>query len=744
MERTLTPVPLAIARAAIARKWLDPEREAPERAGAITLREHQREAVARVRSAIEEFGGALLADAVGLGKTYVAAALAREYRDTLVVCPAALRDMWTRALAAASVAASICSYSELSRGREPALPVGLLVLDEAHHARTPSTRRYCSLTHLAQRARVLALSATPIHNAREDVLAVLALFLGARAWTMSDAELARCVVRREHADVRTAAMPALGALEWLSTSDDADLLHEIMQLPPPVAPAGGGDGGALIALGLVRQWASSRAALEGALHRRLARAAGLGAALEAGFHPSDADLHAWTAGDDAIQLAFPSLMAAPLAEPAPLIDALRAHERALRALLDRSRASSAPDDARAEQLRALRRRHTGARIVAFSSYADTVRAFFRRLAPDGRAAALTGRGARIAGGTITRREALARFAPRATGSTPPRDAERIDLLLTTDLLSEGLDLSDASVVVHLDLPWTPARMEQRVGRSCRLGAPHERTFVYAFAPPAAAETVLAIERRLRAKLATAGRVAGIAGAILPTAMTSVPTASSATSQRERIHRVISAWQRSGEAQQTFGPIIATVHGVRLATLALVEHDSQPLLAGALDDDELSTAPAVILEVLGAIEAAADAAPDSETWIAAHARAEQFAERMRAGAAVEGRELFHAASRRNALRRLAAITKRAPLHQRAMFAPLAAAARSAITARFGIGAEHVLGDIAAAPLADEAWLRALAEFGTIHVAAATPHSDAVRLVALIVSTTPSPGSARRSG
>ena len=39
-----------------------------------------------------------------------------------------------------------------------------------------------------------------------------------------------------------------------------------------------------------------------------------------------------------------------------------------------------------------------------------------------------------------------------------------DVLIATDLLSEGLNLQDAARVVHYDLPWSPARLAQRVGR----------------------------------------------------------------------------------------------------------------------------------------------------------------------------------------------------------------------------------------------------------------------------------------
>ena len=125
---------------------------------------------------------------------------------------------------------------------------------------------------------------------------------------------------------------------------------------------------------------------------------------------------------------------------------------------------------------------------------------------------------------LSRADALARFAPVATGAREPPAAERIDLLIATDLLSEGVNLHDASVVVHLDLPWTSARLAQRVGRSRRLGARHATTSVYAFAPPAAADALLRQEQRLRDKLHAAARVTGACGAILPVRLSLTPEA----------------------------------------------------------------------------------------------------------------------------------------------------------------------------------------------------------------------------
>ncbi|MGH7689279.1 MAG: helicase-related protein, partial [Gemmatimonadaceae bacterium] len=103
-----------------------------------------------------------------------------------------------------------------------------------------------------------------------------------------------------------------------------------------------------------------------------------------------------------------------------------------------------------------------------------------------------------------------RSSPRAP-ARPRRTphAHRVTMLITTDLLSEGVNLQEANVVVHADLPWSPARAEQRVGRVRRLTSPHDRVFVYAFRPPASADHLLHLERRLRHKIALAARAVGI-------------------------------------------------------------------------------------------------------------------------------------------------------------------------------------------------------------------------------------------
>jgi superfamily II DNA or RNA helicase len=713
----LTPATARAVRAAIAASLTN---DGPSNSplGDVTLHSHQRRAVTRIQAALVEFGGAVLADATGLGKTYVALAVAREAQSPIIVAPAGLREMWRAASLAARRPVRFISIESLWRRqtyRDSVSPdPDFVIIDEAHHLRNPATARYRAVAALTRRARVLLLSATPIHNSERDLSALLGLFLGARAASLDANGAMRCVIRRTAAE-SAARVPVVDPPRRLVVPDDEHRMEAILALPPPTPPADGGDGGILLRYSLLRRWASSQGALADSLHRRLGRATALLAALEEGRYPSSGELAAWSYADGTMQLAFPELAATTTVDAIPastLSSAIYTHAAAVRALLDELRRSQDIDAHRANHLRAIRAAHTSEKVVAFTEYAETVAALYRQLRHDPGVAALTSAGARVAGGMLSRAEALARFAPSAQGARDPGRAYRIDLLLTTDLLSEGVNLQDASVVVHLDLPWTPARLEQRVGRAARIGSSHERVTVYAMQPPASSERLVRVEERLRAKLGATARAVGVVGTILPSLALrdeSAP-ASSPPEWSERLIAAASGWLADDVVVATT-PIVAAVRADLGGFIAVVCDDRGSRLVGALGA-EATDAPDTMLRALGEagggdaeidamqLERARDAL---RRWRSAH--------RDHRDVTLDG--ALHARSRRTVVDRIAAIARRAPRHRRPEISALAAVARQTVTAHYGVGAEQVLEQLAAADMPDEAWLRAVGTFGAIH-------------------------------
>jgi hypothetical protein len=361
------------------------------------------------------------------------------------------------------------------------------------------------------------LSATPLQNRRRDLAAQIALFNGESAFSLDLNALTLFVIRSD--DEGEVGMPAVVAPEWLTLeTDDGQVLRAILDLPPPARPLDCGDAGALRTIGLVRAWASSRAALQAALRSRRRFATAIAQGVEEGRAPTRREARAWHAAEDVVQLGFPAILmhASPdentLAE---LRSALRDDVRSSGHLMDILRDSPDPDSARIFAIRELRASHPASRIIAFSEYASTVSAVFAALSGDAGVGLLTAREARIASGRITREELLARFAPIAQRVRPGPAHESITLLLATDLLSEGVNLQDASIVLHLDLPWNPARLAQRVGRLRRPGGARE-VRAYLLSPPANAAALLDADARLRRKLAAAERVIGAGFQVMPT------------------------------------------------------------------------------------------------------------------------------------------------------------------------------------------------------------------------------------
>jgi DNA or RNA helicases of superfamily II len=287
----------------------------PVSIGSIVLRRHQQTAVTRVNAAIGEFGGALVSDHVGTGKTYVALAVAAKCTETTVVAPAVLEDMWLKAASKADVPISFVSTESLSRhatpmpGRNVSVARRLVIVDEAQHFRNPATRRFASLAHLCSERVVILLSATPIHNRKRDLQTLLSLFIGSRAARLSSSELGRIVIRRSRDHIAGSAfMPEVVAPQWCDLTHDDEVPELLLALPPPLSPRDGGDGGALVVHSLIRQWVSSDRALHRALVRRLQKATALMTALESGTYPSESDLTSWICGEDCVQLGFAALL----------------------------------------------------------------------------------------------------------------------------------------------------------------------------------------------------------------------------------------------------------------------------------------------------------------------------------------------------------------------------------------------------------------------------------------------------
>ena len=651
-----------------------------------------------------------MCDEVGMGKTYVAAAIARAYSQVLIVAPAGVSVMWTQALLDTGLRAQFLSFEKLSRTKsDDHLGHELIIVDEAHHARNRTTHRYAELERLARNARVLLLTATPIHNRHGEMLALLSLFMGDRAKALTADELARCVIRREHRQIQVSApIPEILPVIPLQTSDRADIVDALMNLPPAIAVRDGGVAQALVGRGLVHQWASSEAALQEALRKRIARATALIASLAVGTYPTERELRTWTFADGALQLGFAELLAAPSRKTKPLLLCVTRHRDALQRLLAALDPGSLLDAERATLIRGIRRSHDGEKIVAFAQYAATVTMLFRSLVRLGHVAMLTARGASVAGGRATREEILAHFAPRAFGRNRAERAEEVDVLLTTDLLSEGVNLQDASVIVHLDLPWTAARMEQRVGRAARIGSTNAAVKPYLISPPASAVGILRSDTIVRRKWQIAKRAIGsdnsppVPGAESPADNPAKATLETPTRLVELLRSILAGWLEPALPPLS-EPVVGCVLSDCSGFLACLSVGGQPRLVVELQGETSTSMEAQIK--------ACRAANGGDTEMLARAYTTTIA-RLDAWFERESASLLAGTAssnlrRRRLLNRIDRAIEDAPPHSRATRLHVASRARRVVVAQQSGAIEAELDTLARSDLQGEDWLAAVA-------------------------------------
>jgi len=146
--------------------------------------EYQIDAIKLVMEKLNKYDGAILADVVGLGKSIIASAVARNMDvKTVIISPPHLIPMWEEYKEQFGIRGSkVYSsgkiqevYERYHEAREPML----LVLDEAHRYRNEDTDDY-KLLHQVCRShpenKILLLTATPFNNDPKDVFALIKLF----------------------------------------------------------------------------------------------------------------------------------------------------------------------------------------------------------------------------------------------------------------------------------------------------------------------------------------------------------------------------------------------------------------------------------------------------------------------------------------------------------------------------------------------------------------------------------------
>ena len=163
----------------------------------------------------------------------------------------------------------------------------------------------------------------------------------------------------------------------------------------------------------------------------------------------------------------------------------------------------------------------GQKAIVFTYYRDTARYIYRELNGDQAIPFQSQAGnpliRRLDGGAppLQRSRLIQAFAPRSNyhPELVGSDGE-VDILISTDVLSEGQNLQDCGVLVNYDLHWNPTRMVQRAGRIDRIGSQHSTLWVHNMFPEEGLERLLGLVESLSRKITDIDRTGFLDASVL--------------------------------------------------------------------------------------------------------------------------------------------------------------------------------------------------------------------------------------
>jgi superfamily II DNA or RNA helicase len=593
----------------------------------LNLASFQQEGFERAIRLLEKHGGCMVADAVGLGKTFIGLRVIEHYLiklrrpgkipRALVICPAQLRDLvWRKKLDEFGIKADIISHEELSRQNFNLRRFrnhNLIVVDESHSFRNSATQRYQNLQRLLttgkQDSKILLLTATPINNSIYDLYHQISLLtknndlkyqnrgVGNLTSYFKDLKegkaeitdlLMETMVRRTRQDVikrqeageeiviagQVIKFPKRQLEKFTYNFEDnfaglyeaiADKIDRLNLAPYNIKSfkkkRGKDDedevkrNKALVYLQkalYLKRFESSLVAFANTLQNqrnfqtkfyeiltqegKLLDSVNFRKLILALESEDDPPLSPPSKGgeQEGVATIFDSLEAIAIKdydikELASQIEAdLEALNSVLR-ILDQIKASVGTHqegDRKLEAFKQLLVNLKGQKILVFSYFKDTANYLYEQLTKDKTwLTQMSHHGISPKIDLITgeasgqqRAAKVRHFAPKANAQDEEElaycQANPIDILICTDVLSEGQNLQDAGILVNYDLHWNPVRMIQRAGRIDRLGTNFDNLYIYNCFPEAGLEKLLNLVKRLQQRIATIDREVGLDASVL--------------------------------------------------------------------------------------------------------------------------------------------------------------------------------------------------------------------------------------
>ncbi|WP_456396700.1 helicase-related protein [Thermococcus sp.] len=581
----------------------------------------QKDAVMRAISIVNKYGGVLISDVVGLGKSYIGLALLEHFslldllhgrpREVAVIAPPGLVRYWEGLLWEYNIPGRVFSSGllprrELSPDKYQEMEkylkrVGTVLVDEAHHYSNPSTKSYKNLQELVAGKRLILLTATPYRKRYKDIISQIRLFLPERrhpfpitpqTWEDLTKAIERgeidpsyvfreVLIRRTRYDIlklyggegncikvkknKKLCFPKrkLSVLTYTISEVYPGDIYELLLngissmnytrfdlynyvLPQfqdaepyrSLSSAGKGLRGIMRILYLKRL-ESSWYAMYQTLGRDLIKTQNFIKFVQNGFIPAGDEFDDVLLGkvsgnkervldDDEVKALIEKYkkenkvtykaggfrikkLLEDLEHDVKILESMKKALEPLKNELDENPEKDPKLRRLAEEI--VKLREDGKKVLVFSEFEETVQWIhwgLKKILPKDIAQKME----YVSSNTKGIANKIRRFAPKFNGYEEIEESQELHILIATDVLSEGLNLQDANVVINYDLHWTPIKLIQRIGRVDRIGTEHDEILVYNFFPERKLEENLGLLQKVERRIQEFNRALGTDGKIL--------------------------------------------------------------------------------------------------------------------------------------------------------------------------------------------------------------------------------------
>ncbi|GIU68820.1 MAG: helicase [Candidatus Woesearchaeota archaeon] len=567
----------------------------------VNLAQFQEDAIARIWTRMRKYGGCIVADSVGLGKTWIAKKILEkigyyERKNILIICPAQLREMWRKELKKIDVKENILSQEDLASEKylekaKKALGgrfdnVELIVVDESHNFRNPLSNRWENFftlvnDHIAkkQRPKMLFLTATPINNTpwdlywqimllvlmdrsafiKENIPDLFKFFKQAKENPSLLNDLLNEISIRRTRDYIIENYPDAFIIVELPNGETkeqkiifpervleninyqldkaykgmykeiSDTITEKLIMAYYKILEYRKEGlkseeellalGRMIAIGgifrtiLLKRLESSVDAFRKSISNHIKFLEKLKTYLKSGklltketyfkyLMSLDEELEEEDLKDILKEFKIKEYNANKLFED------IDTDINLLKVILEKVSKITPEEDSKLKVLKdRLIELSKDGQIVLFTYYADTLNYIYEEIRRDKRFSKLKIEAISSSGLTSKNPQQREKIVEDFF-------SKKIDILLSTDVLSEGQNLQSAKYLINYDLHWNPTRMIQRAGRIDRIGSPYKKIFVYNFFPEDELEELLKLVEILQNKIIDIDKSVGLDQTIL--------------------------------------------------------------------------------------------------------------------------------------------------------------------------------------------------------------------------------------